>query len=83
MFKLISFGLAGTPRPPLHLSLGLENGQFTVRWEERDGWKHSNLIKKLYTVIYCTSLSKKCKVCCPICDHLRHITIIYLIMVKN
>ncbi|XP_067055171.1 uncharacterized protein [Acropora muricata] len=42
----------GTPRPPLNFSVGLENGQFTVRWEERNGWQQHALIKKLYTVTY-------------------------------
>ncbi|XP_015765012.1 PREDICTED: uncharacterized protein LOC107343929 isoform X2 [Acropora digitifera] len=42
----------GTPRPPLSFSVGLENGQFTVRWEERKGWQQHALIKKLYTVTY-------------------------------
>ncbi|XP_074617697.1 uncharacterized protein LOC141876821 isoform X2 [Acropora palmata] len=48
----------GTPRPPLNFSVGLENGQFTVRWEERNGWQQHALIKKWYTVTY-YPLSKK------------------------
>ena len=74
MCGLISLGLAGTPRPPLDFSVGLENGQFTVRWEERNGWQRSASIKRRYTVTY-YPLSKKhnfIKVCRLICDHQTH-----------
>lgn len=69
MCGLISFGLAGTPRPPLNFSVGLENGQFTVHWEERNGWQQHALIKKLYTVTY-YPLSKQNFV--QVCDHQTH-----------
>ena len=68
MCRMISFVLSATPRPPLNFRVGLENGQFTVRWGERTSWKVSPVIKRLYTVAYYPS-SKKLKVCCLICDH--------------
>lgn len=69
MCGMISFGLSATPHPPLNFSVGLENGQFTVRWKERSSWQQDALIKKWYTVTY-YPLSKKHFI--QVCDHQTH-----------
>ena len=58
---------AGTPKPPLDFKVGVENGKVTVRWNEREAWKYSASVARLYTVLYYSESDKfvgSNKVCC-------------------
>ncbi|XP_068706707.1 uncharacterized protein [Montipora foliosa] len=55
IFAEVVDAYGGTPKPPLDFRVGVENGKVTVRWNEREAWKYSASVARLYTVMYSES----------------------------
>ncbi|XP_068706694.1 uncharacterized protein [Montipora foliosa] len=52
IFEEVVDAYGATPRPPLSFRVGIEDGEVTVQWEERDVWIYAAFIDRLYTVMY-------------------------------